>query len=260
MDDTMKTIKTFNANDKNSDVSYTLPVISFPAFNVYKKQAQKVAEYINNLEVTEDNIKDVKKDIADARKIITALDTRRITIKKNILAPFNIFETQVKELSAIINDADTNVRTKVRQLEEKERDEKREKIKTIFNARMRSYTIDQYIEKPFERFITPQLLNKSVNMKKAEAAIVDWLESVQNAIDTIAKMQDHEEIMAYYVQSLDITKAISQYESVRIIKESMNHESEPFVVIRVKGLAEINFTKQLLDKNGIHYEIMKEGK
>ena len=72
------------------DVTFEPAKITFPALGFYMEQAEKIADYINSIEVTEDNIKDVKKDLAAARKVTKALSDRRIAIKKEIMSNYEV--------------------------------------------------------------------------------------------------------------------------------------------------------------------------
>ena len=101
--------------------TYSPAVVKFDKFEYYKEQANEIAEYINTTVLTNDNIKEVKKDLADARKVVKGLDKIRIELRKELLVSFNDFEKQVKEIQKIIDDADTNLRDQVKALEEQER-------------------------------------------------------------------------------------------------------------------------------------------
>src|SRR4051794_7228445 len=98
--------------------------IQFNDYENVKQQAIKLAEEIKTVEVTEDNIKQSKKLLAAVNKRLKELDDKRISIKKVMLEPYQLFEEQVKEIAAIVKDADQDVREQVKYLEEFERLEK----------------------------------------------------------------------------------------------------------------------------------------
>ena len=107
--------------ERENDVTYEVPQVNFPAYEEYKEKAYAVAEHIFHMDVTEENIKEAKQTLAKSRKLTDRLDRARIDMKKDILRNYTAFERQVKEIIAIIDDADREVRSKVKDLEEEER-------------------------------------------------------------------------------------------------------------------------------------------
>ena len=114
--------------EKQNDVTYDIPQVNFPAYEEYKEKAYAVAEYIYNMEPTAENIKETKTTLAKARKLTDKLNRARIDMKKAILQNYTTFEQQVKEITGIIDDADKEIRAKVKDMEEAERQRKKEAI------------------------------------------------------------------------------------------------------------------------------------
>ena len=100
------------------------PVIDFKDYGKLLQEATIIAEKLNEMEVNEDNVKEQKKLLAAVNKSVKALNDRRISIKKELLKPYQDFENQVKEIEKVVKDADERLRTQVRELEEAERTEK----------------------------------------------------------------------------------------------------------------------------------------
>ena len=111
----------------------TLPEINFHEYEKLKSEAIMISDYLSQMEVTEDNIKEQKKILARVNKSVKLLNDRRIAIKKEILEPYTVFESQVKEIEKIVKDADEVLRNQVREIEEREREEKKKKLKDIFH-------------------------------------------------------------------------------------------------------------------------------
>ena len=63
-----------------------------------KTEIQKKANDYMNLVYTADQIKDAKKDRANLRKFVTALENKRKEIKRQVMQPYTSFEEQEKEL------------------------------------------------------------------------------------------------------------------------------------------------------------------
>lgn len=240
-------------DQQGSDVIFQKAPITFPAFDYYKEQAAMMADYINNIVLTPDNVKDVKKDLAEARKVTDELNRRRILIKKTILEDFNLFEEQVKELGSIITDAEGNLRAKVRDLEDQERKAKEEKIREIWDKRVPMYRIGDLLPDAFHRWLSPQHLNKSESMKKIESSMTEWLERTEKDIATLSGMDN--QYLAEYLITLDMSEAISAVNHRKEVLETITESEpeEPTAVFVIKGNKEIKLTELLLRENNIEF-------
>lgn len=83
--------------NRSNEIQCISPSISFPTYLDLIERAKAVADTIDAFEINEDNVKEAKEILANARKLTGALDDRRKEIKKQILAPYQILETQIKE-------------------------------------------------------------------------------------------------------------------------------------------------------------------
>lgn len=238
------------------DVSFTPASVTFPAFEFYRVQAQRIADEILNTEVTEENVAEVKKLLADARKVTDGLNKRRIEIKKEILKDFDDFEDQVKTLAMIISDADNEVRAMVRQLDEEERDKKEAVIRELWNKRVTGYQIGDLAPNAFSTWLTPQMLNKSTSMKAVETDMVEWLEASEKAIDTLKSMDD--EYLVEYLGCFDFASAVAavnnRNEMRTRITNTKDEDTEEKAVFVVYGKKDIKLTESLLNENEIEYQ------
>lgn len=245
--------------NKGPDVSFAAAPVSFPAYEVYKKQAQEIADYIGGLEVTEDNVKQIKQELASCRKVTDELNRRRIAIKKMVLKDFNEFEAQVKDLIFIVDEADSQLRTKVRQMEEEEREAKRQAIKDIWDKRIGLYSIGKVGQDPFGKFCIPRYLNKTTSMKVVEKDMTEWLEMTEMDLSLLLTMGP--EYQAEYGICYNTAKAIRNVNDRKtreeVAEKAAEEEIEETAVFTVYGAKNIAFARTLLDTNWIKY---KEGK
>ena len=236
------------------DIQYTTGVVKFNNYEHYVERAKAIAKYIDSVELTDSNIKQCKTDLADARKVVKALDQARIKVKKELLEPYQDFEKKVKALQKIIDDADKRLRDQVKEIEEKERLEKKNAIEEIFNKRVAMYDIAQYFDNPFELWLTPQHLNKSMSLAKVEKDMTQWLERVQKDIDTIKSLDDADVILTDYIMTLDINEAIERNQRRKEVSQTVKAEEvEEVATYIVKGTANIRLTEILLSRNGIEF-------
>lgn len=241
---------------REPDVSFTPTKVSFPAFERYREQAAQIAEYIGAIEVTPENVKEVKKTLAQARKITDGLSRKRIDIKRAILQDFATFEEQVKELAGIVDEADSRVRAMVRELEEQERQRKKEQLREVWDKRATMYeTVTAFIPDPFEAWLQPKHLNKSTSVAAAEKDMVEWLEKKTSELETMTAMGT--EYLAAYVRTGDTLRAIQEVKDAEQVREAAEAAAEPAeetAAFIVKGAQMITLTELLLKTNKITYQ------
>ena len=220
-------------DEQTPDVKYQVAKVTFDSFPEYKAKCLLIAEHIRNTEVTEDNLPEVKKELAAARKITDELNSRKVQIKKIILSDYTIFEGEVKELKGIIDEADGELRGKVNALEEQARDRKKEEIRQVFLKRIGQYQIGTLIPDAFDRWWHEDLANKSKSMDK--------------------------EILVEYLDTMDLAAAIQTVNARNARRQAVEDAPDDIVpeeqvaVFRVYGAKDITLAEMLLKNNNITY-------
>ena len=245
--------------ERENDVTYEVPQVSFPAYEEYKEKAYAVADHIFHMDVTEENIKEAKATLAKSRKLTDRLDRARIDMKKDILRNYTAFERQVKEIIAIIDDADREVRSKVKDLEEAERREKKEEIYELWLKRVPAYDYDlleAVLPNAFDRWLTPKHLNKSTTMKVIEADMTAWIQKTITEITTLKGMGD--DYLEAYTYTGDMAKAIQQVHQREDFLDTLHglkaeDAEEPSQTFIVYGDDNISKAEDLLRRNEIKF-------
>ena len=244
-------------DEQTPDVKYQVAKVTFDSFPEYKAKCLLIAEHIRNTEVTEDNLPEVKKELAAARKITDELNSRKVQIKKIILSDYTIFEGEVKELKGIIDEADGELRGKVNALEEQARDRKKEEIRQVFLKRIGQYQIGTLIPDAFDRWWHEDLANKSKSMKAVEADMVDWLEGTEKDITTLKGMD--KEILVEYLDTMDLAASIQTVSARNARRQAVEDvpddtvPGEQVAVFRVYGQKDITLAEMLFTDNNINY-------
>lgn len=241
--------------------------VNFPMYQELKDKANEILDYMNTVVVTEDTVKANKKLVAELSKVSKRLDTERKNAKKAILAPFEQAEAEIKEINAIIAQADNAVRSQIRELEEMERAEKEESLLQEWNNRIDSYPNVKELF-GFDAWLKPTHLNKTTSNKKCIEDMAQWLEQTKRDIEFIKEQKDEQNIPRYlakYAQTLDVIYAIQSIQS-EIDREStlkqtsiseqkpVITESIPSMIIKIEGLPNIIAAKKVLKENGIEYK------
>jgi hypothetical protein len=236
--------------------------IQFNDYENVKQQAIKLAEEIKTVEVTEDNIKQSKKLLAAVNKRLKELDDKRISIKKVMLEPYQLFEEQVKEIAAIVKDADQDVREQVKYLEEFERLEKSDEIEEIFEKRKQHYSFRDLVH--FYQFLKPQHLNKSTSIAAVEKEIIEFLENIEADIKATFNMVHGDEILSAYFKSFNLGLAITQVskeiahreqiQASEVIKKQPTEDKIAFLVtVQIYSQKELKLLEMILQENDFEF-------
>ena len=250
----------FEIEERKNDIQYTIPQVTFPAYEDYLQTAEDIAAYIRSMDVSSDNIKDIKKTLADARKLTDRLSRARIDIKKEILQSYVVFEGQVKTIAGVVDEADRELREKVKILEEAEREAKKEQLAGIWQKRVEIYPdIVKYIPDAFDKWLRPQHLNKSTTIKSAEADMTEWMENVDNNLNSASIMG--EDYLYEYIRVMDLAEAINNVKDrekwmAEMSAEDIDElfEAVPMATFTVIGKKDIELAARLLTENEIAYE------
>lgn len=180
-------------------------------FQELKKEITAKADDYKNLVYDindDDQIKDAKKDRADLRKFNAALDDKRKEVKKRVMEPYTKFESQVKELTGIVDQAIDNIDVQVKDYEEIKRNEKLEKVRRIYEEEIGD--LDRTI--PFEKVYQESWLNKTKTLK----SIREEITNIRDKVDADLKLINAEssayafEMKEEYMKSFDLTAAMAK--------------------------------------------------
>lgn len=178
--------------------------IQFQGYDAMLEQAIELAELIRTVEVNDESIKGTKKLLAEVNKRVDALEAERIRIKKELLEPYMEFEKQIKTITSVVKESDNELRSKVRELEELERQEKRRIIEGLFEKRIKLYPTLFFITS--DRFIRPIHLNKSTALNKIEIEMAQWLEQRKKEVLLISETSGAD--LEKYAETLDLVDAL----------------------------------------------------
>ena len=171
-----------------------------------KTEIQKKANDYMNLVYTADQIKDAKKDRANLRKFVTALENKRKEIKRQVMQPYTAFEEQEKELIGIVDQAIGNIDIQIKGYEEATRQEKLEKIKGIYSKTIGD--LDRTV--PFEKIYKDSWLNVSTALKSITTEIAEIRDKVDSDLKVInADTSPYVfEMKEEYLKAFDLTAAM----------------------------------------------------
>lgn len=173
-------------------------------------------ELYKNLPVSAENKADRKKDIATLRKVKKAVDDRRKEVKSTWLKPYEEFERKAKEVMSLIDEPIHLIDDQVKELEDRERRQKKAEIQEYFSSAAGEYTewltLEQIYDQKWE--------NASVSLKKVREEIDQKINEIKAALAvlTMSVSDVKDEALERYKSDLNLTAAlayINQYEAQR---------------------------------------------
>ena len=166
--------------------------------------AEKMRDY-TGLVFTEDAIKDAKKDRAALNKLRTAFEDERKRIKRQCMAPYEQFETQVKELIALIDEPIRLIDAQIKEVEEQKKAQKRKDIEELFGS------IGFQLFVTLDKIWDDKWLNATVPLSRIEEQMKSRMYQIGEDIAVIQKLPEFSfEAMEVYRKTMDLNKAIQE--------------------------------------------------
>ena len=236
----------------STDIRIENGIIQFDHYELYKARAEEARAFLLQLDVSPESEQECKRTVATARKISEQLNQEKIRIKKSILEPYNAFEEKVKEIIEIITEGENVAREKLKLIDEQRREEKKDEIRKIWELRVGSFASGSFIT--FDSFLQDRHLNKTVPISEVEKEMVEFLVKTTEDITYLMGKPLSDEYLEEYTRCLNPIKAM---DTVDRRHEAMKANStEPYMVIRITGKANVILAKQLL--TDIDYKVMEE--
>lgn len=137
--------------------------------------ANIISQY-TGLTYTEEQIKEAKKDRAILNAMKTDISNRRIQVKKELMAPYNVFEAEVKEVVAMIEKPIEMIDKQLVEYEEKQKEEKKNELESFFNENIGG--LEGALT--FDMIFNTKWLNKTSSIKSCKDEISKEIETANN--------------------------------------------------------------------------------
>lgn len=246
-----------------------------PVLTEYLQVKEELTTRINKLnaitELTEDNKKEVKSGIAEINKVKDRIARYRIDQTNEFLKYIEPYINQCKELEEMCTKGLADIKSRVADLEEKEKQQKIETIKKLWEMKLDAIQNRSFLK--FEMFFEKNMANKSTSMNVIEKQLDEWIEKKDNDLKFIKNnTDDPEAIIPIYLQNgLDLTKAIQAYQdrfkseaeinAMIAADESQNQasniEKKLDICIKIKQLpkSKVKALQAFLDGLGVEFDV-----
>lgn len=187
---------------------------------------EEIKSYINqNLEkyqglIYDDNsIKSAKTDRATLNNFKTVLDTKRKEIKNKCLEPYNAFESQIKELMALVDQPLLAIDDQVKEFESRKKAEKREQAMEIYNEIFEEF--QEVIS--FNSIEDKRWQNTTFDLKDVRSDIEKIYSNIQTGVKIIKDKKSEFEttLLDVFFTTRDLDMVLRKEESLKKAKEAM---------------------------------------
>lgn len=188
-----------------------------------KSQVESWLEDFNDLEnMTDDQIPDLKKRIADLRKGKTIIEDERKRIKKEYLNPLDDFEKKVKTITVQIDECISIGKKRLDEYQIRKDAEKKAMIETWWIQHRPIPMMS------FEAVWQESFLNKTGDGSKWEQILTDKIHKIENdlkliAVDIQNDLERGNFISADYMQTLDYMTSVANW-NAKVAKEEADRK------------------------------------
>lgn len=168
-------------------------------FEELKQWALGKVEKYQNLMITEDQVIEIKKEMADINKYAKEIDAKRKEFEKQYKARIDPVLAQILEIKGIFDSAYNGLKTQVDSFEAAEREKRRQAIQEQIDEVIRTEGLQEYAN----RFaMQEKWLNKSTSKK----SIKDDIQTIANDIKGLIEAQ--EQARKQHEEKLELVKTI----------------------------------------------------
>lgn len=275
--------------EENLNINELVKITQMP--EIYS-QLDKIGELVeektkglNEVECTEENKQEAKKYRTYLNSIKTQLENKRKEIKKQIMTPYDDFNTYYEEKVKTKLDEGIGVLDgKISEIEINQIEEKKNELIEFYN----NYQEEYHLENIFDFTDIPLKINLSNSVKSLKEEIVAFFEKISNDFQCISSEEFREEILIKYknngfdyanakIKVIEKHKQIEelkkkneeidkQFKEEELVIQNVNSlVSAPIEVIEDEEILEVTFTckatkdkllklKEWLKENEIEYE------
>lgn len=184
-----------------------------------RKQVEMMMSAYTDVVYTEDTMKSAKDDRATLNKFKKVIEDRRKEVKKKCMEPYEQFEKEVKEITALIDKPISMIDSQIKDYEEKQKAEKKAQIKAAYDESIGDFEADL----PFERVFDTRYLNATFSLSKAMSEVIEKIEKFKTDLATIDSLDSKHKLNVrdVYVRTLDLSQAMSEDRRLRELEERL---------------------------------------
>lgn len=181
-----------------------------------KGYVQGVVTKYQNAAYTDEQMKLAKADRADLKRLKEDIDTKRKQVKSAWNAPYLEFESQIKAITALIDQPVALIDGQIKDWEERRKKARYNALETVFN---KWNPFGPLLE--FEKVVDAEMLKMSTTDSKATTLLTRKLEKITGEMAQLESVVDpafRTECVAHYTQTLNLAEAILHEKNLKAQK------------------------------------------
>lgn len=222
-----------NVKPELSEVSASITSLGSIDSNieVIKDKAAAIKNFYANLVISEEDCKDMKKEMASLNKAKDAVKKYRMDIVKKFNEPLDNFVNSAKETEKILTETYDSLKGQIKKFEDETLNKKTEEVKAYYEEYAQSLHIDFV---PFENSGLSVTLSASMkSLKDASKSFLDRIDSDIKLINTLEKDLINE-ILIEYKKSLNVSNAVITVKERRKALEEEQKKQEALTALKAE--------------------------
>lgn len=210
-------------NETVSDFNLTAQITAGKLTSNAKELREKIESELLNYSVERylDKPEMAKADKAFLNKVEDSVSKKRKDVTAKWNEPLEEFLSEMKALEKSVQGASDKLNAIVKEAENKEKEEKREKIRGYWE------TLDFKIVS-LERIFNPKWLNKTFSMTDIMKEIESAIEKITGELATVKSLQDEncEILQSFYLDTLDLNATLQKGQQLKANRAAIKAEEE----------------------------------
>lgn len=195
-----------------------LPEIQWNNKELKAEIASKAKEYAS-IAYTDGQEAEMRKDRATLNKFVTAFENQRKEVKAFYQAPYQKFETQVKEVLGPVRDAIKVIDDGLAEIERQYRVDKTNKMREIYEAKVG----DLRAILPFEKTIKENWYKKAIKDKNLEQGYIDLFKRTRSDMDALDALPDRfrDKAVMKYMENYSLSEALTEGKRLEMLEAAL---------------------------------------
>lgn len=195
-------------------------------YETLKSQLSEALESYKGRVYTDSDIALAKKDRAALNKLAEAIDAKRREMKALYLKPYEEFEAQAKELTAMVKAQASEIDTQVKAYDENRKREKEAKCRELYTTMIGN--LAELL--PYERVHNPKWLNVTFSVAAISEEIARAIDKVTAGLSSIDKLDlapdIADQVKRVFLRDFDLAAALAEKERVEKQREELARYQE----------------------------------
>lgn len=222
-----------NVKPELSEVSASITSLGSIDSNIelIKDKAAAIKNFYASIVISEEDCKDMKKEMASLNKAKDAVKKYRMDIVKKFNEPLDSFVNSAKETEKILTETYDSLKSQIKKFEDETLSQKTEEVKAYYEEYAQSLHIDFV---PFENSGLSVTLSASMkSLKEACKSFLDRVDSDIKLINTLEKDLINE-ILIEYKKSLNVSSAVITVKERRKALEEEQKKQEALTALKAE--------------------------